>query len=603
MAFTNPFAAKDSNDPKRGLPLPEADRTEKDTVPTSAPRNGSVPSRTTVPARPAVPSPKPSTSSDVFDSLLSDDPDEENILAQRAEAARNGDSTGMSIPTQSLSNSYYFEDEDPLLRKISEKRKQLQKKFPSGGIQSSRFITTDILREAPKDYFDKYSDIVEKGVSQVRLHLTEEGRSEIINDAQMNPTDDGLQDAAYFTIYSLASEFMNRSPWRDTHKSVIITFICNEIIGLGPLEPLWRDPTVSEIICNGPFDVQVEIRGELYRVPSCKFRNRPHMMALLERLFGSVGKTLSQTTPQQKGRLHDRSRIYATHPIISPDGPNLNIRRHPKGFWTPESLVKRNAASPELMSFIGNTMYKGGSVLVAGGMSSGKTTLLNALTGFYKDNVRIITLEDNLEMKPNPRKMLAAAEECREPAPDRPGDRGTTMRDLVKGATQQRPNIIIVGEVTDSAAYDLCQALNTGHSGTSTVHANGPDEAMIRLSSLIAQGGMVTPSGALDMISAAFDIIVMTKHFPVDGSRRIFNVSEVSTTPIQKNGRLVLPTRTLWTFVEEGLDENRRVLGHWEQVADISQERKEKKLLDLERDLTWDELKNISALPEGEELA
>ena len=541
----------------------------------------------TLPTVPNYPSRAVIGESAVFNTLISDDNDEEEFV----------------VGNQPVRNTILLDGEDPTMKKIETEIKRLKEKYPTGGLKSSRFITADILLEAPGDYFDKYESEVKLGVNYVRNKITESGQSEKIRAAQDHPTDDSYQNEAYYVANSLAAEYATRSIWRYTEKSILVALICNEVIGFGRIDPLWRDRKIDEIMCNGPYDVQVEIRGEIRSVPSCKFDNTEHLMELLERLYRAIGKTITQTTPLMKGRLHDKSRMFATHPSISPDGPNFAIRRHPSGYWIPEELVKRGAASAEVMTFIGNTIYKGGSFVVIGGTHSGKTSMLNALTGFYKPAVRILTLEDNLEMKPNPKKKLAAAMECRSPSVDRQGDTGVTMRDLVKGSLQLRPDVIIVGEVTDDAAYDLCQALNTGHPGASTIHANGSEQAVTRISSLIAQGGLVTTDGALDMIASAFDIVVAVRHFPVDGSRRIVSVDEVGTTPVEINGRLTLPTRQLWRFVDEGLDENRKVTGYWEKVNDISQERRDNKLLDLESDKTWEELRELSSLPDGEEKA
>ena len=289
--------------------------------------------------------------------------------------------------------------------------------------------------------------------------------------------------------------------------------------------------------------------------------------------------------------------MFAVHQTVAPDGPNISIRRHPEGFWTPEELEKFGSASPELMTDLGNLIYKGASPVVVGGTSSGKTSLLNSLTGFYKPKVRILTLEDNLERKPNPKKYLAPPMECKTATSD--SDNGVSMRDLVKASLQLRPDVIIVGEVTDDAAFDLAQALNTGHAGASTIHANTAEAAIPRISSLIAQGGLATIEGSLDMIAAAFDIIVVTKHFPVDGSRRIVSVEEVGTTPVNIDGRLTLETKPLWKFFEQGLDENGKIVGEWRRLGQLSDKRREQKNLNIEKDLTWEELKELSSIPEG----
>jgi len=496
----------------------------------------------------------------------------------------------------------YTTGNDPYSRTLDafdNRRKQIIQEDPSGGVKTYWFMTTRDLMDAPADFFDKYAPAVEAGITFVRNRLTDTGQSDLVREAQDHPTDENKQNQAFYAVHSLASESLANSSWRNIHRSIVISLIIAEVIGFGVLDPLWRDSTVTEIMCNGPKDVQVEIAGEVYKVPCLTFRDSNHLSDLIERLYRSIGKVLSQSTPRVKGRLHDKSRMFAVHTSVAPDGPNLNIRRHPEGFWTPEAMVHRGAASQEMMTYIGNLIHKGASCFVVGSTSSGKTSMLNAFTGFYAPNSRILTLEDNLEMKPNPKKFLAAAMECRIPSTTDSATAGTSMRDLVHAAMQMRPNAIIVGEVTDSAAYDLCQALNTGHMGMSTFHANSSQLSITRICSLVSQSGLTTIEGATDLVAAAFDFIVNVRHFPVDGSRRIVSVDEVGMEPIEINGRLTLPVRQLWRFVDEGTNHEGKVTGHWEQVGDISPERRHAKMLDLERDLTWPQLKDLSSLPEG----
>lgn len=521
-------------------------------------------------------------SSDIFDSLIDDE--------------YNDDSE-----KNSTNNLAFAVDvvKDPILVEIEDSYKQFKKNYSSGGIESSRFITSDILIKAPRGYFDKFDDTIKEGIQSIRNELVQESRSEIVSKAESNPTDEGIQNQAYFTVSSLASNFLeNQGKWQGINRRIVHVLICDEMIGMGKLEPLWRDPKITEIFCNGPFDIQVEIAGEVLRVESCVFRDQQHLLDLIERLYNAVGKVLSPLNPSVKARMHNKSRLFATHPIISPDGPNLNIRKHPKGFFTPSDMVDLHAASPELMTWIGNMVYKGASFLVAGGMGSGKTTMLNALTGFYKDNARIVTLEDSIEMKPNPKKLLAAALECKLPSNERKNDTGVTMRDLVKNATQMRPDVIIVGETLDFAAYDLCQAMNVGHPGASTVHANSSQMCITRMSNLISQSELVGGQAALEMISAAFDFIIYIKRFPSDGSRRIVSIDEISTRSLEVDGVLTLETTPLWKFIDEGFDENGKVFGYWHQEADISDTRKANKLLDLEEDMNWDQLKELSSIPD-----
>lgn len=484
---------------------------------------------------------------------------------------------------------------DPIAVELEENFKRLKKMYPGGGIKSSRFITSGILLKAPFDYFADYERDVEKTVRWVQTALAEKEKSAVISDAIQKPTDDAVQEIAYRAVINLTLEYLERLNYRGIEKEIVKSLVCNEIIGFGQLDPLWRDRTIDEIIANGPFDIQIEIRGQLKKVPACRFRNEAHIMSLIERLYGAIGKAVTKTTPLVKGRLHDNSRMFAVHTSIAPLGPNLAIRRHPEKFWTPTDMITNGSASEELMVSIGNLIYKGCSFVVIGGTSTGKTSMLNALTGFYRPDVRLLTLEDSLEMKPNPNKMLAAAMECKPGPRERPYD-GTNMRDLVKASLQMRPDGIIVGEVTDQAAMDLAQALNTGHFGASTIHANSEFDGIYRIASLIAQSELVSSDGALPLIAAAFDFIIHLEHFPIDGSRRIVSISEVAPYPENdSSGRLGLPLNRLWRFVDDGLVDG-KVTGHYQQVGHMSPLRSERRHLDIERDLTWPELQELSKI-------
>lgn len=497
---------------------------------------------------------------------------------------------GQSLPAINATNK------DTIAIALEKNFHELKKKYPDGGIKSSRFISTELLMMAPENYFSRFEEDVQKTVDWIQLTLATKELSDVVGQANKNPTNDEFQEKGFRAVKNLAIEYLERLNYRGIEKEIVKTLACNEIIGFGRLDPLWRDRSIDEIMCNGPFDIQVEIRGKVHKVPAVRFRDAEHLAALIGRLYGAIDKQLSRTTPLLKGRLHDSSRMYAVHHSVAPLGPNFNIRRHPEKYWTPAEIVSNGTSSAEMMTFIGNLVNKGCSFLVSGGTSSGKTSLLNALTGFYRDRARIITLEDNIEMKPNPNKLLAAAMECKAPMPDRPNDRGVTMRDLVKASTQMRPECLIIGEVTDDAAYDLVQALNTGHYGASTTHANSEPEAVSRIASLMSQSGLVTLDGSLPLMAAAFDIVIQVVKFPVDGSRHIASISEVAPFPeMGAHGAMILPMHQLWKFVSDGIEDG-KVKGHYEQVGEMSQFRSQRRQLNMERDMTWEELLEISKI-------
>lgn len=486
--------------------------------------------------------------------------------------------------------------------KIKARREELRQQYPSGGLAAFQFITYDIIAGAPTDYFTRFEDYVQETTAQVQTALSDKGLSDHVGKASANPFDEKLQDEAFRKIQTITAEKLEHSPYKGTEKQILIYMIASDILGLSRLEPLWRDRSIDEIICNGPFDIQVETRGKLHRVPACQFRNAAHLEGLLERIFSSIGKTLSVATPYLDGRLYDQSRIAATHRRISPEGPNVAIRRHPEKWWTAMDLIKFGSATEELFTDVGNWIYKGCSYIVIGGTSSGKTSLLNATSGFFNPEERILTLEDNLELKMHPNKLVGAPMEVVPPNPNKAGDRGVTMRTLVTACLRMRPNGIVIGEVRDGAMYDLCQALNTGHWGASTVHANSPEEGIYRMQSLATQSELVSADGALPLIASAFDFVIMQQHFPQDGSRKITCVAEIDPFPtINDQGRYELGINRIWEFQPDDYDEtdlDAKVTGEWVKVGEMSAARRKRRFLDMTRDLSWDELTEVAKIPE-----
>lgn len=477
--------------------------------------------------------------------------------------------------------------------------KKLREEYPMGGLKAFQFVTTDVLLEAPTDYFERFENDAREVTQAVQAAIADKGQADLMGEAGANPFDVEVQDRAFRVIQSHANEYMERLPYKGIERSVIVFMVSTDIIGLSRIDALWRDRSIDEILINGPFDIQIEQKGKLKKVPSVRFKDAKHLEAMLERVFQAIGKTLSRTTPILDGRLYDQSRIAVTDRSICPDGPNVAIRRHPEKYWTPMELIRYGSASQELFTEVGNWIHKGCSYIVIGGTGSGKTSLLNATSGFYPETQRVLTLEDNLELKMHPSKYLAAALECRPGNPNNNNDRGTTMRDLVKASLRMRPDGIVVGEVRDGAMYDLCQALNTGHWGASSVHANSAYEGIDRMKSLVAQAEVVTADAALSLIASGFDFILMQQRFPEDGSRKITEVAEVDPYPtINEHGRYELNVRPIWQYETAGVDAEGKVQGEWVKVGEMSPERRKRRFLDLTRDLTWDELEKLCTIPE-----
>lgn len=461
------------------------------------------------------------------------------------------------------------------------------------GIKSSRYITSDILMALDEDFLLRYEDVAIEASGKILNRIVDEENNDIA-EAQSNPTDDALQDKAYKTLYAGMYAYL-QSNHKELNKTVLMALIVNEILGFGPLDPLWRDRGIDEILCNGPYDVQVEVKGKILKVPAARFKNKDHMYSLLEKLFGSINKTVSPMSPIVDGRLHDNSRMAVVHHVVAPDGPNYSIRRHPEEHVTPDKIVKYGSMPVRMMTDLGNWMNKNCSVLIVGGTGTGKTTTLNALSGFFPAQERIVTLEDNIELMLNPNKLVAAPMETITPKPDRPNDAGVTMRDLLKVSLRLRPDGIVLGEVRDAAAYDLIQALNTGHWGVSTVHAESAPDAMRRLASLSAQSGLTTTQAELSMIATAFDLVIVLKRYS-DGTRKVVSIEEVGYKPeLGADKEPFLPTMPLWEFHEEENTDptDLTVRGKWNKVRDISDIRKKRKSLDLTPNKSWEQLSEL----------
>lgn len=482
------------------------------------------------------------------------------------------------------------------LKAIERRANELERKYGRDSMQGSRVISGEILMNAPEDFFVPYREELLKitGSTQADLSSSDtrhfgSDSSEAIREAQEDPTNEEKQDRAFSFISQYAnSKIAQFTRFRGVERKILLSMVTSEIIGFSVLDPLWRDARIDEILCNGPYDVQVEINGILHKVPAASFIDRDHLMRLLERLYRAINRQIATKTPIAGGRLHDNSRMQAVHHVVAPEGPLFSIRKHKEDYIPPQKIVDFGTANEDIMEFLGNIIYREGSVLVIGGTGSGKTTLLGALSGFIRDTDRIVTIEDNIELKLPKHKLLAPPMESIESHPDMPNS-GVTIRQLVKASLRLRPNAIILGEVRDSAAYDLVQALNTGHYGMSTLHSNSESNSIFRLASLISEGGGMSYESALSLISAAFDVIVRIERYP-DGSRKISSISEVSPVVTLKDGHGELKTRVLWRYEQDKTEDDSIISGRWVQLHNISSDRAQLKGFDKYSKLSWDEL-------------
>ena len=319
-------------------------------------------------------------------------------------------------------------------------------------------------------------------------------------------------------IIALKSIVMSISEQED-----LLEDICNDVLGYGPLEPLLARDDIADIMVNGSQKCYIEVAGKV-RLTNVRFRDDAHLMNVCQRIVSQVGRRVDEGSPICDARLPDGSRVNVIAPPLAIDGAALTIRKFKKDKLTLGQLVKYNSISPEgaeVLRILGRVRA---NVLISGGTGSGKTTLLNCLTAFIEKDERVITCEDSAELQLQQPHVVRL-----EPRPPNlEGEGEITMRDLIKNCLRMRPERIIVGEVRGPEAFDLLQAMNTGHDGSmGTLHANSPREALSRLESMITMGGYALPSRTIrEMVVSSIDVIVQAARLR-DGSRRITHITEV----------------------------------------------------------------------------
>lgn len=328
--------------------------------------------------------------------------------------------------------------------------------------------------------------------------------------------------------------------------------ICDDILGFGPLEPLLARDDIADIMVNGADTTYIEVNGKIERT-NIRFRDNAQLMNICQRIVSQVGRRVDESSPICDARLLDGSRVNVIAPPLALDGPTLTIRKFKKDKLRLQDLVNFGSiseAGAELLRIIGHSRC---NVLISGGTGSGKTTLLNCLTGFIEPSERVITCEDSAELQLQQPHVVRL--ETRPPNIE--GSGAITMRDLVKNCLRMRPERIIVGEVRGPEAFDLLQAMNTGHDGSmGTLHANSPREALSRVESMITMGGFSLPAKTIrEMIVGSVDIVVQAMRLR-DGSRRIINVTEVMGL---EGDTIVL--QDVLTYEIDGEDADGKIMG------------------------------------------
>ena len=330
--------------------------------------------------------------------------------------------------------------------------------------------------------------------------------------------------------------------------------VLNELFGLGPLEPLLADKTISDILVNGYRSVFIERRGKLEKV-DVTFRDDSHLLQIIDRIVSRIGRRVDESSPMVDARLPDGSRVNAIIPPLSIDGPVLSIRRFGAEPLTIKDLVDLKALTPQLVQVLEACVKSRLNILISGGTGAGKTTMLNCLSGFIPNDERLVTIEDSAEL------LLQQVHVVRlETRPPNIEGRGEiTQRSLVRNALRMRPDRIIVGEVRGDEAIDMLQSMNTGHDGgMTTIHANTPRDALARLETMIAMSNMrISDKAMRQQISSAINLVLQVSRMG-DGSRKIVSVSEI----IGMEGEIIT-MQEIFRFVRTGVGAKGEVMGQF----------------------------------------
>ncbi len=349
----------------------------------------------------------------------------------------------------------------------------------------------------------------------------------------------------------LAQEEM---PLSSSEKDRLINDVQHELFGLGPLEPLLKDPTISDILVNSHRRIYIERRGKL-EVTNVTFKDDEHLMRVIERIVSSVGRRIDESSPMVDARLADGSRVNAIIPPLAIDGPVLSIRRFGSEPLRMSALIEHKALTKDIADMLEMCIRARLNVLISGGTGAGKTTLLNALSAYIPEDERIVTIEDSAELQLQQPHVVRL--ETRPPNIEGRGE--VSQRDLVKNALRMRPDRIVIGEVRGGEAIDMLQAMNTGHDGSlTTVHANTPRDALARLETMIQMTGMRLSDRAMrQQVASAINLVLQVARLS-DGSRRVTSISEI--TGMEGD---TITMQEIFQFERTGIDAQSQVIGRF----------------------------------------
>ena len=349
-----------------------------------------------------------------------------------------------------------------------------------------------------------------------------------------------------------------REPLNSRERSALVLDVLDELLGLGPLEPLLKDETITDILVNGHETVFVERQGRLEKVAT-RFQDERHLLRIIQKIVSAVGRRVDESSPFVDARLADGSRVNAIVAPLAIDGSLLSIRKFAKRPISIARLIELGSVPEAMAEVLGAVVRSRRNVLISGGTGSGKTTLLNAMSSFIDERERIVTIEDSAELQLQ--QEHTARLETRPPNIEGKGE--VTQRDLVKNALRMRPDRIIVGEVRAGEAFDMLQAMNTGHDGSmTTVHANTPRDALSRVEQMIGMSGIeISPRSARAQISSAINVVVQVGRLS-DGRRRVLSLSELTGMEGE-----TITMQEIFRFKITGRDPEGLIVGHFEATG------------------------------------
>jgi pilus assembly protein CpaF len=383
-----------------------------------------------------------------------------------------------------------------------------------------------------------------------RLHRTLINRMDLTKLSALTP-DQVHAEVSRLAESVLAQEAM---PLSVSERDRLVNDVQHELFGLGPLEPLLKDPTISDILVNSHNTIYIERRGKI-EATNVRFKDDEHLMRVIERIVSSVGRRIDESSPMVDARLQDGSRVNAIIPPLSIDGPVLSIRRFGADPLKMSSLIDNKALTKDIADMLQMVVTARLNCLISGGTGAGKTTLLNALSAFIPENERIVTIEDSAELQLQQPHVVRL--ETRPPNIEGRGE--VTQRDLVRNALRMRPDRIVIGEVRGGEAIDMLQAMNTGHDGSlTTVHANTPRDALSRLETMIQMTGLRLSDRAMrQQVASAINLVVQVARMS-DGSRRVTSISEITGMEGE-----TITMQEIFQYERTGVDAQGQVIGRF----------------------------------------